>query len=204
MLRRSLVFRGSYYWIYFNLIPFFGLGNDLQSFKRRRKQESTYLNASSWIISGILSSRGWSASVIRAHLLLGLLQPHGTELCGARLIGSVALQLVHCHQKGPQGQGCWALTLSSALETFWLRSALSLPLVTYFGHTPCFSQILALPTNEFRNLRSDLRCVLNILFNSFLHETLFSLFSSPSPQLTIHSLNSILKERCWVENGTRN
>lgn len=38
-----------------------------------------------------------------------------------------------------------------------------------------FSLPLALPTNEFRDLGSNLRCAFYISFNSFFHGTFFSL-----------------------------
>lgn len=146
-----------------------------------------------------MSSRGWNALVIRTHLSAWVAVTSGVQrFCGTRGRGSVALQLVRCHQGGLwQRKDAEPPTPSAAQETLWLSSALSLPLVASWGHMSRFSQLLALPANEFRNLGSNLRCALHFFFSSVFHGTFFSLFSSPSPLLTIHSLNRKLKERLW-------
>lgn len=113
--------------------------------------------------------------------------------------GSVVLPLVPCNQRGSLVSARMPSPSSSpAQETLWLC----------FTHDSTFRDLMlahttflcsgSLPTKNCRNLCSNLRCVFHIFLNSFSHGMSSSLFSSPSPQLTIHWLNR------GFEGGTRN
>ena len=87
---------------------------------------------------------------------------------------------------------------SPAQETLWL---------SFTHQTTCRGLVLAyttflysgpLPTDDFRNLGSNLRYAFHIFRKSFIHGMFSAFFSSPSSQFSIHWLNR------GFEGGTKN